>query len=120
MLKATIIIILTLLAHGAQSTGTASQYAPGVMQATAAYHGYEYGDGRFVAVADCSRIGDYVLLRQPGGEWEIHRVADCAGNDGTPGWMAANSIIVEISYETAVRWDTVGSGLIIDCVGCGD
>ncbi len=35
-------------------------------------------------------------------------VVDCAGEGWTRRWMLRNNIIVEIDYQTAVRWGVVG------------
>ena len=55
----------------------------------------------FIAVADCGRIGDLAWLSINGGGWLRVAVFDCAGNDGTPAWMAENQIIAELDYFTA-------------------
>ena len=39
-------------------------------------------------------------------------VVDCAGTaDGTLAWMVRNGILMEVDYETAVAWRTVGRGI---------
>lgn len=63
----------------------------------------------FGAVADCSKIGDEFWVNY-NGVWEKGIVTDCAGNDGTPQWMEENRVVVEVDYETAVRWGIVGRG----------
>jgi len=44
-------------------------------------------------------------------------VADCAmppGTDGAYEWMTENNILVEVDYETAERWGSVGGGIYIE------
>ena len=113
-----VVLLVFSLSSAPVDVGWGSHYANTVMQSPVEYHGYEYGDGRYIAVSDCSLIGDYVLIRQPGNDWELHQVADCAGADGTPQWMAENNIILELSYETARRWGVVGGGFAVECLGC--
>jgi len=110
------VITATILAVALQ--GWASQYAPGVMdtvvlqrqawgQLPADLSGY---DG-FVARPLAEEIGDTVYLRPAGQtEWEQFLVVDCGCPQGRE-WMLSNDILVEVDYETAVRWDTVGRGL---------
>lgn len=90
----------------------------------------------YIAVADCAELGqvwwirprDSACVGQPGcelgggcevgprpGQWERHLVVDCAApDDGTLEWMAANNVVLEVSYETAERWQVVGRGVGID------
>lgn len=106
-------------------SGWASQYAPGVMERVIAVRqvpgrtahdlpiDLPQVDG-YVATADCNEIGTILWLRPIGQEqWESFLVADCAGADSY-GWMVNNNILVEVDYETAVRWDTVGRGQRIE------
>jgi len=111
-----ILLFLSFLA----SPGWASHYAPGVMQSPAAYHNIDYNHGYVVAVASCDLIGQPVLLTLDGEQWEKHTVVDCAGDDGTPAWMARNNIIVEVSHETCKRWNSCGGGVRVMCLGCLD
>ena len=114
------------LAIAALYVAWASQYSPGVMrqvvenrQAGRAYVSLPADlpavDGH-IAVADCARLGDIVYLRPAGAEsWETHLVVDCAHPmDGTTEWMRDNNIAVEVSYQTAKRWDTVGRGIEVE------
>ena len=113
-----VILLLTLV------SGWASQYSPGVMESTVearqngccAYNlpkGLPPVDG-FVAVSDCSNIGRLLLLRPEGSKkWERFLAADCAG-PGAYEWMLRNNILVEVDYETAVRWNTVGRGIRVE------
>lgn len=102
------------------TVGLASQYGPGVMERVV--HHRQSGsawvplpqetplvDG-FIAVRDCDRLGEIVLLRPSGTEeWEQFWVVDCARpGDGTAQWMDRHGILVEVDHGTAHRWDTVG------------
>ena len=87
--------------------GWASAYAPGVMEATVAArmeHGYWftppprnwYEAAGYVAVNDCTRVGEMATLIDPGGrEWRV-LVADCGGADGGSDFMTRNNIIAEL------------------------
>jgi len=75
----------------------------------------------YIAVQDCSRIGEVWWLRPAsGGPWEKFLVVDCAGPqlraDGLTGgqWMQDNNVIVEVGYPTALDWGTVGRGIKIE------
>jgi hypothetical protein len=102
-------------------TGWASQYSPGIMQEVinnrqaweqipedlSAYDG-------FVAVLDCAKIGDEVMLKpEHSSTWEKFLVVDCAGEDAVD-WMQSNNILVEVDYSTAKRWNTVGNGIRVE------
>lgn len=88
--------------------GYASAYAPGVFEATVRYRldhdvwrnappwDWYYRAHGYAAVADCARVGEMAMLYTPDGRGYEVLIADCAGNDGTPGWMAANNIVVEL------------------------
>lgn len=111
----TLLLILAL-------TGTASQYAPGVMneviinrqnmqqipEDVSMYDGY-------IAVQEADDIGKIFYLRPLGyDEWESFLAVDCAGiADGGKSWMLRNNILVEVDYLTAERWDCVGRGKVI-------
>lgn len=95
-------------AAGAPLAGFASAYAPGVFEATVRYRldhdvwrveppwDWYYRAEGYAAVADCARVGEMAtLVAADGREYEV-LIADCAGNDNTPEWMAANRIIVEL------------------------
>ena len=100
------------------TTGTASQYAPGIMQtvirtrqAGLAARGnipevLPEVDG-FIAVDDCRAIGDVWFIEYKG-KSESFLVVDCAGDLSTRQWMQRYHISVEVDYETAVRWGVVG------------
>jgi hypothetical protein len=69
----------------------------------------------YIAVAEREDIGRLFWLRPVGGEWELFLAADCAGYaDGGYSWMKRNGIIVEVDYNTAVRWGTVGRGIRVE------
>lgn len=107
--------------------GTASQYAPGVMQRVITVR---QTPGRtahtlpatlppvdgFIAVLDCDDVGQLREMRPVGArEWELYLVADCAGGaDGGAAWMRRNGIVAEMDYESAVRLGTVGRGLRVE------
>jgi hypothetical protein len=63
----------------------------------------------YIAVAECDRIGEQVWVKH-GDRAEPMIVADCAGDDATRRWMRDNNILMEVDYETALRWDAVGRG----------
>ncbi|HEY3290822.1 MAG TPA: hypothetical protein VGK87_11895 [Anaerolineae bacterium] len=96
--------------------GTASQYGPGVMESVI-YNRQAIGslpmelprvDG-YIAVYDCSKVGSVWQVND-----ERFLVADCAGDDYTRLWMMWNAIGVEVDYDTAVRWHTVGVGKVVN------
>lgn len=127
-----LLIVLTLLFVPLEPippepvTGWASQYAKGVMERVLDYrirHGTVIPDNvdGYVAAQECSDIGKIVYLRPLGSQnWESFWVADCAGPhlrpDGLTGyqWMLRYNILVEVDWETAVRWDTVGRGIKVE------
>lgn len=120
----TILLILTsVLLPGDQIEtviGGASQYAPHVMERVIGVRqsGVTAKDlpldlpevDGYVAMADAEWIGKVIKLRpltQP--KYETFLVVDCGGfADGGYDWMIRNNILVEVDYETAVRWNTVG------------
>jgi hypothetical protein len=94
--------------------GVASQYGPGIMTNVVEYR-REWHQlpplpaVGYIAVDDCSRIGERVWVKH-GDDVEPMVVADCAGDDATRRWMRDNNILMEVDYETALRWDAVGRG----------
>lgn len=104
--------------------GMASQYAPGVMESVirtrqAGLTAYtlpadlsQYSV--FVAMEDCSMVGDEILIRPVGGTWERGMITDCSGDAATSAWMIKNGIVVEIDGATAARWNTVGRGIEVE------
>jgi hypothetical protein len=111
------------------ASGTASQYARGVMednirirQAGRTAHDLPMDitdvDG-FIAARECARIGEIWDVVGPLGI-ERFMVADCSGHKSTTSWMLRDSILFEIDYNTAVRWATVGRGAPVSIVSCSD
>ena len=90
----------------------ASRYAPGIMLATVEAR-QEWGhlpndlsrfDG-FVAVGDCDRVGETIILRdasKPNQPWLRMAVADCAGDEHAAAFM--EHIAVEVDHNTAQSW----------------
>ena len=69
----------------------------------------------YIAVKDCEHIGEVWYLRPIGGnKVESFLVIDCAGSTETIAWMNRNNILVEVDYNTAKRWNTVGRGIKIE------
>lgn len=107
---------------GPEMTGTASQYGPGVMERNIANR--QAGrteiplpaelpqvDG-YIAMRNCERIGELWIVKPVGMPAELFLVADCAcAGDGTAIWMLGHNIILEVGYETALRWNTVKKGI---------
>jgi hypothetical protein len=106
-------------------TGIASQYGPGVAQRT--IHVRQSQPTAYPLPARLPSVDGYIAMRDPeligqivyifqGETRESFLVIDCAkedNSDGTIYWMDSNNIIVEVDYETAVRWNTVGRGIRI-------
>jgi len=111
--------------------GGASQYAPGVMDRVVELR-QKWGqlpddlsqyDGA-VAVPECLNIGTDLWCRPVGSKtWEHFIAADCGSksdsreSDGLSGWewMVTHNMLIEVDYETAVRWDTVGKMIEVEC-----
>ena len=115
-----VILVLIILV-----SGTASQYAPGVMESVIAYrqtHATAYAppntlptvDG-FIAAPDCADLGETWYLRH-NGVVESFLVVDCAGDAVTREWMLRGGIIAEVDGETARRWGVVGVGARVERV----
>ena len=107
-------------------TGIASQYAPNKMEQVIAVRqipgktAYTITqdltayDG-FIAMQDCNELGNEYYLRPINTtNWELFLVTDCSGHTETSNWMRRNNIIVEVDYETAKRWETIGNGIEIE------
>ena len=115
-------------------TGIASQYSGGVMemvirvrQAKLTAHHLPLiipnVDG-YIAVLNGEDIGKIYYIRPVGGrKWGRFWAVDCAGrSDGGYEFMVNGGriegkwypIIVEVDWETAVRWKTVGRGILIE------
>ena len=127
-------MINTALILAVIMTGTASQYGPGRMESNIAIrqagltavdlphnlpavHGYaagRYGED----------IGKIVYLRPlncDGCRFERFLIADCAGKyDGALDWMLRYNIVVEIDYNSVLRWsellgkNMVGRGIKVE------
>jgi hypothetical protein len=92
------------------SLGSAVFYGPGVMAAQVEYRGLSM-DGMVggVAVQFCSQIGHSVWLLRPGQDelhgWEgPYIVADCSRRNDLFGQILYRDQVVEVDFETAVRW----------------
>lgn len=101
------ILLLTLL-----TTGIASRYDPGVFH-TVALNRNLPTDTRHIALLDCSRVGDRVLVCHKD-ECVTAQVTDCAGiADGGRDWMLRNNIAGELDYDTALHLDCVGQPITV-------
>lgn len=93
------------------SSGGAVYYAPGVMEATAAYRGLSL-DGYLggVALMGCGQLGESVWIRRPGLALEgPYLVADCARlNDYWP-IIKGRGEVIEVDWQTWARWGYDGS-----------
>ena len=91
------------------SRGNATFYAPGVMEATAEYRGFDlsgYVDG--VTLMSPADIGAEVWLKLPFGDWEgPFLVVDCARRGDI--WPVINVYgnVIEVGFKTAERWGMV-------------
>ena len=106
--------------------GIASQYAPNKMESvirvrqipgrtsyTITQDLSKYAG--FVAMESCIELGNEYYIRPYGAiEWELFLVVDCSGHQETTEWMFNNNIIVEVDYNTALRWNTVGRGIKVE------
>ena len=88
------------------SVGSAVIYPPGVMLANAQYRGLSItGFAGEIAVPFCSEIGHTVWLKRPGHDWEgPFLVADCTKRGDLYGVIEFRDQVVEIDFDTAVRW----------------
>ncbi len=126
-------LVSALISMSLVLSGTASQYAPGVMERTIQTRqngrtAYDLPknlppvDG-FVALAEAEHIGKIVFLRPYGrGVWEAFLVADCAGKsdrqsptDSRSGylWMKTSGVIAEVDAATGKRWGKTNGGIPI-------
>jgi len=67
----------------------------------------ELGHDVYLAVADCSRIGETGRITIGDGEPLSYQVFDCLGSDADYNWMAQQNIIAEVDYWT---WQRHGLG----------
>jgi hypothetical protein len=88
------------------SSGSAVIYAPGVMLANAQYRGLSInGFVGEVATPFCSEIGHSVWLKRPNHDWEgKFLVVDCAKRNDLYGIIEFRDQVVEVDFDTAVRW----------------
>jgi hypothetical protein len=112
----------TVLAALLVVTGIASQYAPGVMQEVIGVR-QRMGDlPQDLPEADCyvarpyDEVGQVVYIRPVGqSEWKKCLVVDCGGvADGGRQWMLSGNVLVEVDYQLAQKWDTVGRAIDIE------
>ena len=93
--------------HPDYSFGRAVFYAPGLMEATAAWRELSldgYLDG--VSLFSPSDIGKTVWLRRSGLEWEgPFLVVDCAAQTDLYSVVFYNREVVEVGFRTAVKWE---------------
>ncbi len=91
--------------HPVLSTGASTFYAPGLMEATARYRGYDlanYVDG--VSLMSPADIGATVWIRY-NGEWEGPFLnVDTAQQNHMCQAVQTRGEVVEVGYETAKRW----------------
>lgn len=93
------------------SYGKAVWYGRGVMEGTAYWRQLsleDYLDG--VALMSPADIGKTVWMRRPGHDWEgPYLVVDCAARGDMPRVAGVIGEVVEVGFETAVRWGMVNS-----------
>ncbi len=85
--------------------GLFSQYAKGPTDSQIWYHeevtgllsDYENYDG-FVAVVDCSLVGEAAWISIDGSPWEHVFIGDCSGHVSTTTWMKRAGILAEIDW----------------------
>lgn len=117
------IIAMTMVLAGSPSvqTGHAAHYGEGVMENVVAIRqanqGWEYslpvynpGIVGYVAIEDCDRVGQRVAVwHETEGLKGPYLIADCANRlEGHDRDMRRRGIIIEVDYNTAMRWGTVG------------
>lgn len=118
--------------------GTASHYGPGGVMERTIEARQRMGhlpqmlpdvDG-YVARPYPDDIGKVIWLKPLDyHSWESFLVVDCGGvADGGRAWMLNNNILVEVDYQTATRWGSVGRGIKVEmrfsrplseCTRCG-
>ena len=105
--------------------GWSSHYDAGVMDATVRVR---QGFGQlpkdvsawsgFVARPRCNEIGNTVWIHMPdSSQWEPFLVADCArrdNGDGALSWMEDNGILVELDWESRLRFGRPHGGVQIN------
>lgn len=91
-------------------SGRAVFYGPGAMEATARYRHLDLTDEYVggVSLLTCGDIGKKVWLKRPDKEWEgPFLVVDCAKRGDLWGIVNYRKEAVEVSFETALRWNMV-------------
>ncbi len=99
-------------------SGLGSQYRPGLMPEVVdnrQQHRTLYdlptplpSDTIPVAWPFCGDIGQRIELSIEGAPWQQAIIADCPHSDEVQAWMIDNSILVELSGETAAEYGVVG------------
>jgi len=117
-------------------SGTASQYAPEVMEGTIRVRQAGRTDfdlpeelppvDGFVALAEEEHIGRIVFARPYGkGRWESFLVTDCASKNDKQSktdkrsgytWMKTSGIVAEVDHETATRWGKTWGGIPVELI----
>lgn len=96
----------------AWNKGNAVYYAPGVMEATAEVRGISLqGTLGAVSALSCADMGHRVYLRAPslGVDWEgPYVVVDCGQRNDIFGNVVVRGEVVELGWETWVRWGASG------------
>lgn len=106
--------ILSLIPSLAEPvTGFLSQYDQGPTDGTLYYRIHEskevmdYDYDGYLAVADCSRIGDEAILEIEYDDYDSGplwiAILDCAGHKSTTDWFNEAGIIGEVDYYTALE-----------------
>jgi hypothetical protein len=112
MFKALIVVALI-------TSGVASRYDPGVFTRTLLVRSRwqtlpDSGFDGHIALLDCSRVGDIVMVCFHNGNCKSMLVADCAGiADGGAAWMIRNGIAGEVDYRTAKEEGCVGKRIAV-------
>ena len=116
-----LITLALILAGIPHQQGWASQYSANMMKPTIQAridmghitHKQVRMADVYVAVVDCSRLGEMGYISINGSMPEIYLVTDCArrdDGDGAKSWMTENNILVEINHAAAVRHGVEGEG----------
>ena len=94
-------------------TGRAVMYAPGVMEATARYNGFDLsGFKGGVAMSSAAQLGQVVWLRNAAiGEWEgPYLVVDVSSRASVWTHIVDRHQSVEVDFNTAVEWGMAKRG----------
>ena len=116
-----LITLALILAGIPHQQGWASQYSANMMKPTIVAridmehitHKQVKMADVYVAVVDCSRLGEMGYISINGASPEVYLVTDCArrdDGDGAKSWMTENNILVEINHAAAVRHGVEGEG----------